>query len=402
MHPLIHGDRGSVAHRNQFWYRDLAMAAKDETTNESDERNTTTSNTYSTPRFRNSRHIRVVAGRLRGIQSTPQLSAAALVDDCVRRLSEGAKRFPPKLFVLWLTPAFQPYEKLVPELRAALDAAGFSDVPLIGASVAVCLFDGDAHEEGAVLLAFASSLMQVTVGIGENAQKSPGEAVRSLCSQLNLTGAATNSRGTNQCLICFLPGHDEDARPESFAAYRVERRLRRETGSSLHMFGGVASGGLTQGPGSQFLNGRVYRGAVVGARVDSNVTYGIGINHGVCPTGEFLHLEEVSRDGQTVESLRGISIEEAVRQIGSPAVLQCESAKTGERILVGHKLVDGVAEQRRLLIGKFVVLEPVFRLAIDAHSRRLPDLRYLRRSAVEATDAIESKYRSSLPPASGE
>src|ERR1700680_2367814 len=80
---------------------------------------------------------------------------AALARQCLPA-PEDRLVFPPRLFILWATPWFHPYEQTLEAIHAELSKNGLEHVPLIGSSVAACRFDGGIHEHGAVLICLAS------------------------------------------------------------------------------------------------------------------------------------------------------------------------------------------------------------------------------------------------------
>src|SRR4051794_5004013 len=70
-------------------------------------------------------YIDFCLGTLKNSTTDPYADAVSLVEDCLRELSAGD--FPPKLFVLWLTSAFKPYEPIVAAVSEELARRGFGD-----------------------------------------------------------------------------------------------------------------------------------------------------------------------------------------------------------------------------------------------------------------------------------
>src|SRR5262245_23546844 len=100
-------------------------------------------------------YLQFTCGKLSTPGDSVETDGAYLARQCLDRLSNNPG-LPPRLFLLWATPSFQPYERLLAGIQAMLKAQNLAHVPLIGCSAAVCLFDGSAHERGAVLVCLAS------------------------------------------------------------------------------------------------------------------------------------------------------------------------------------------------------------------------------------------------------
>jgi len=239
------------------------------------------------------------------------------------------------LFVLWLTPSFKPYQRTLDAVSEALSQRGWGDVPLIGSSVAVCLFDGMPHEDGAVLICLASRSIQAKVAVGENAKEDPCDAARAVLEKLDVRGKHDINPSGSSFLMTYLPGYDDDGDPASYKAVEIVEELRKRTFGQLCMFGGVSSAGLEHGVGSQFAGDRVYENSVAVALVNADIAYGIGINHGLVGTGSLLHVETVSQDGRTIQRFDEGTPENVMAAVDTPAVFG-----SGRRVII-PKLVDG-------------------------------------------------------------
>lgn len=245
-------------------------------------------------------------GTLDGPSGHPRWDAKRLVSECLKRLSRD--EFPPRLFVLWLTPEFKPYDIIVAAVSEELARQGLGDVPVIGTSAAVVWFGGRTHEKGAVLSCLASRLVHVRVAHEPHADVDPKKAVRHLCQNLGLSGDRdVNPRG-NRSLMLYLPGYLDDGDPAKYRAAEILDHLKRNTFGQLHMFGGVSSDGPVRGKGSQFLNGQVHQRTAVAALVTSDIVYGIGINDGLVSTGEYYQVERVDDSGQIIQSFKGADL----------------------------------------------------------------------------------------------
>src|SRR4051812_22263445 len=99
-------------------------------------------------------YIRMMCGHVDGPGQSPVDDSETLVDRCLEGLDP--ERHPPALFVLWMTPAFEDRYRLgIEAVLGRLAERGFASVPLIGSSVAACLFDGQVYERGALLVCLA-------------------------------------------------------------------------------------------------------------------------------------------------------------------------------------------------------------------------------------------------------
>src|SRR6185369_11372704 len=218
-------------------------------------------------------HVQVVTGRLTRPGGPPFQDGAALVDQCINAIIDP-ERFPPALFVLWLTPAFAGgYRAVLEGIRSQLAQRGSPGVPLIGSSVAVCLFDEKAHEEGALLICLASRFLKAKVECAEDVQKDPKWAVGRVLDALNFGKAQADYSSHEQFLITFLSGYGPEGDPGRYCAAEAVAMLRRKTAGRLPMFGGVSSAGLhtQRGPGFQFANDVITTGGIAVALVSSRI-----------------------------------------------------------------------------------------------------------------------------------
>ena len=151
-------------------------------------------------------YVRVAIGWLKAPSPSPIENGAALARQCVEALGDREK-FPPRLLIFLPTPSFEPYRPVLTGMRNELTELGLGKTPLIGASAAACMFEGDVHEQGALLLCLGSRLITARTATGVDAQKDWKSGVATLLSGLGLGGQEDlNPRG-NRFLITFLPGH---------------------------------------------------------------------------------------------------------------------------------------------------------------------------------------------------
>jgi len=196
-------------------------------------------------------YVQVVVGKRAEPSGDPEADGRDLARQCLEQIDR--RRFPPRLFVLWATPDFQPYEQVLAGIRAELAASKAADVPLIGTSAAAVWFDQKVREHGVLLICLASKLIDAKVAVAERAQDDPIRAAGQLLDRLrSAKGADINPRG-NRHLMIYLPGYSDDLDPAQYVAPEIVDEINRQTFGRVHMFGGVSSGGLEPGVGSQFL-----------------------------------------------------------------------------------------------------------------------------------------------------
>lgn len=231
-------------------------------------------------------YLHIGLGTLSSPPNSIRESGRLLVDECLGGIDP--ERHPVRLFVLWVTQSFQPFNQLLDGIHEELAQksrepgfAALNEVPLIGASVAACMFEEDVHPNGALLLCFASRFMQAKAGVGERAQDNPASGVANLLQALNLTDKDRLNPRRNRFLMAFIPGFREGGKSEQYRAFEIADELAKQTNDEIKMFGGVASAGFPRGHGSQFLGRHVYTESVVAANISSDLTYGIGLNDGL-------------------------------------------------------------------------------------------------------------------------
>lgn len=265
-------------------------------------------------------HLHIGLGTLSTPLKSIRLSGRCLVADCLRGID--FERHPPRLFVLWATKKFFPFEELLSGIYDGLEAEAdklnggvLRDVPLIGSSVAACMFHEDVHPDGALLLCFASRFIQAEVAVGENAHDNPTFGVATLLRRLNLQSLDRRNPRGNRFMIAFLPGVADDKKQECSRAYDITAQLATQTNRELPMFGGVSSVGFDKGEGSQFFERNVYTKSIVGASLTSDLTYCIGLNHGLTGTDKRCIATSIGEDGRTILKLNHRPPIEVVKEL---------------------------------------------------------------------------------------
>lgn len=268
----------------------------------------------------------------------------SLVEQCLDSIS-NLTGFPPKLLVLLATTSFQPFEDLLAGIQNELRSRKV-DVPLIGCSVAAVVTAQNTLPDGAALVCLASRFMSVNVGIARNVfdENCREGAVQSLCEQIDLNGKAEilNPNG-NQCLLCFLPGYVKNENGICYKAPEIHKALRDVTRGQIPMAGGVAGDRFKRENSWQFFNGEVEDNSAVVALIESDLRFGMAMNHGLKKTGEFLHVERIEKGGHRI-----LTFQRSITRNGKKT-LEEKTAKEildeyddrGEAILLGAITSEG-------------------------------------------------------------
>ena len=297
-----------------------------------------------------STYLRVTYGGV----DIPGISASQdgtkLVDQCIDSISD-LSRFPPKLFILWATSAYQNnYPDLLAGINHSLADNNLETVPVVGSSVAVCLFDGHVCESGAVLICLASQFITADVASGLQVKKDPKGVISNLLEELNVTLQDEINPRRNQFLMSFLPGYDIDGAPQSYQAPEIVQQLREQTQGRVHLFGGVSSGGLTPKLGSQFIGNQVLTDSIVVTLVSSDVTYGIGLTRGLKETSNVFHIRELAEDGSAIKSFQEGSAKNIMDNLDLQSVFAWDVGnvdriytipeRDGDLIRLNHRIPD--------------------------------------------------------------
>lgn len=227
---------------------------------------------------------------------------------------------------------------------------GEYSVPLIGTTAAACVFDGKAEEQSAILLCLASKYLRVVSAqaelkmhllqakkadaeplpvakmaaedffkylgevrkheVGVGASSSPGgtqDAPKQ--AELNSSKAELGPGGinplNNQWLMLYVPAYSVTRNPLHYLAADITEALVTQTYGRIPMFGGGSCGGLEPAPGFQFHNGSVLQSHVVGALVESELAFGIGLSHGLKETGAHFIVKDLDDDQRTIRGFFG-------------------------------------------------------------------------------------------------
>ena len=252
-----------------------------------------------------------------------------LVHQCIEGIT-NLNDFPPKILILLATVGFQPFEKLIKGIRIELDSMGLH-IPLVGCSVAGFMTEKDINLiNGSTLICIASEQIDVNVGLGEDVLNNRRESIDDLLNQLGIGSTpeeALNPYG-DRYLMCFLPGFIDG---QKYEAVNIHKAIRTAIYSRIPMVGAVAADHFERKTGWVFVNNRVVTNGAVMALIKTNISFGIGIAHGLHPTGEYLHIKEVSKDCRRI-----ISFSKIIERGKEAKLLR----KTPEEILKEYKKKD--------------------------------------------------------------
>lgn len=306
--------------------------------------------------------------------------------DAGRRLAENClthidcELFPPKLFTVWLTSALQPYAEVLAGICDTLRERGLGDVPVIGTSVAACWSEAQIHERGGLLIGLASRWLNVTAALVEDAERHPQRAAKRLLQALSDDGISDiNPRG-NRFLMMYQPGYDpSDA--TRYCGPEIVDEINRLTYGRLHLFGGVSCENVQSELGWQFYNRQVVQRGLCGALVESDIAYGIGLNHGLVSTGEHLHVKEVAADGRTILQFdEGAARDVAGAETDSPLFLGQHSSSERDTVLVPQWCDEGLRTHTTVEVG-------------DKMIRMRPDNRRMQKSVLELEKWVHDALR---------
>jgi hypothetical protein len=274
-----------------------------------------------------------------------------LVRQCLRQLQwrdgiehgellEDHSDFPPRLFILLATVACQPFDELLAGIgRELVDQ--HLDAPLIGCSVAGVLTEIEGMEtllDGAALVCLGTRFVQAQVAVA-NVLDDCRAAAASLCDRFELVGEAINAK-RNTFFLAFLPGFTcEDGRRQ-YRATEIHAALREATKCQMPIVGGVAADNFRRESGWIFANRDVHERSAAVALVESDLRFGIGISHGLTPTGEIIYPRGVSADKQVVSHFAQLHGEQWGELPGQQMLVEHEG-----RLLLGEVTAEDATER---------------------------------------------------------
>lgn len=304
----------------------------------------------------------------RGIESTgdPLNEGKTLAQHCVKELKklEDPEQFPPRLLILLASPAYLDSLKSEQLLNGVIqvfdeaghrisDEAGNGSVELMGCSVAAVFFDRRIYHKGALLICLASRLLEAKVRASINASHDPEKAVKSLLPELNLLteeGEKIHSFA-QRTLFALFPGFGGN----NSLAPKLHESLRRQLGARIPIFGGVASAADPEHirAGILFANRKIYRNALVAARVECGTPFGISLSQGLTDTGSTFNVSKIdSQDRRVIRGFRDDQMSDVMKKLGesSPMPLLANLALDRDPRVDMPRLAGGMIRLAREVI----------------------------------------------------
>ena len=269
----------------------------------------------------------------------------ALANSCKDQFNQSDVR--PKLLLFWATKAFAPFLDALEGIASALP-----DTPLVGCSVEACIHEGRVYEQGALLVAIGSQLMEVELISSEislNAPVSLKRDLQRLADQRSLDNSFTSLFFPNQV--------DAEGR-----ASRVESTIRKcvqvisNRSDHTQVFGGLASSTPESEFGVVFSGQRVLEAHAVAAVATCEFSFASGAEHGLSLVGPQCIISEIGPDGST--SIDGPDAEKLISATSPTPVLRSEHLR--DRIYIKPTISDGsIMLPRRVQEGsQWSVLQP--------------------------------------------
>lgn len=227
-----------------------------------------------------------------------------LARECIEQVRElDPIRFPPKLLVLLASPVYIESgraQQLVDGVLNEFVSRGYSEIQLIGCTVAAVFFKRKVHAKGALLVCLSSRLIDVTVASSFITNNQPEESAKELLRQLNLdseTGVDPNPFA-NRTLFTFLPSNKE----EGYVATKLHDSLRERLWARVPIIGGISSGfnGKRFPSGLQFANSKVHKNLLVAACLTTRTLLGMTVNDKLERTSDTLQITALSDDKRIV------------------------------------------------------------------------------------------------------
>ena len=166
------------------------------------------------------------------------------------------------------------------------------ETPLIGTTTAGEIAD-KCQDGTIVVLILASPHLRASIGVGERVSEDPQQSVNEAITQCGLDKYLTprsvwemaggfHLKKQNDILaIMFSPGSTKATPSPSQTILGI---LKRETQNRLPIFGGSSGDDLTFEQNYQFANDRVLTDSVVLCIIETELKFGLAVDHGFTPT----------------------------------------------------------------------------------------------------------------------
>jgi signal transduction histidine kinase/CheY-like chemotaxis protein len=224
-------------------------------------------------------------------------AASAAVDEALR----GVRRHAPSALFLFASMAHD----LDEVVRGARSVAG--DVPILGASTAgeIC---GTDHARSVVACVIASPFLSVRVGVGAGVSRDWSAALEGALAAPGLAPhfdggtrwAELSALGRGAFAVLLSPGN---ARGRPTRSFELVEALKRRSLGRLPIFGGCAADDWRLERNAVLSSEGAVEDGVLVASFETELQFGIGLAHGLSPTGARAIVTEA--DGAEVVTLDG-------------------------------------------------------------------------------------------------
>jgi len=206
-----------------------------------------------------------------------------LVEQLFSKCLASKQQAAPRLLILWATHHFAPFETLLQDINDSCERLYGNRIPLIGATVSGCMFDGKAYRNGAILFSLNSSDLNVNTKHVEI--DDPRESAKSILRQLNIIPTSCHAiQPERQLLMLFVAGYGVGNDPRTYRAAEFVDGIRTITHQRFPLFGGVSSIDSSGSRiGCQFIGNTCSVNTSVAAFLSFRSPLTTGMCHGLVP-----------------------------------------------------------------------------------------------------------------------
>jgi hypothetical protein len=154
------------------------------------------------------------------------------------------------------------------------------------------------------LICLASRFLKATAGLARNVidEAHRHQAVQNLLKDLGINKEDPSPHG-NRFLLCFLPGSLKHDGRKLNEAVSIHRAIRDATKARIPMVGGVSGDDARRESCWQFFGDQVVVEHAVVVMVETDVRFGIGMEHGLESTGKHVFARDVSNGGYSITNI---------------------------------------------------------------------------------------------------
>jgi PAS domain S-box-containing protein len=164
------------------------------------------------------------------------------------------------------------------------------ETPVFGATTAGEILNA-SRQESAVVVALASPVLRVKVGVGEGVSRNWQAAVRQAVDSPHLAPFFSSQndpfwseltlKGKSVFALLFSPGN---TRPADSCSFEILEELKRRSQGRLPFIGGGAADDWRLENNYVFWGGRAYPDSMLLAVFETRLRFGIGLSHGFTPS----------------------------------------------------------------------------------------------------------------------